>query len=145
MILASVAALILGLGIGYLLGLRDQASDEVIADRRRECDEDILHSVRWEVRETSFDLDFIRGARMTDPTQETVHNVPLSMVLDPIGPVSERLRRNAERAIIGAVKIDRKNGRVVSAILPETRRSKRIVPLLRKAGIRTTIGPDIPR
>jgi len=144
MILAAVTALIIGVSIGYLLGLRHQASDEVFPDAERQCDEDILHSVRWESRQIPYDMDFIRSARMIDPKEETIHNVPLSDVLVPTGQSGRRVQRHAERATISAIKIDRTTGRVRSAIMPNTRQARSIAPLLRKAGIRTIIDPKVP-
>lgn len=144
MILASVTALLLGIALGYLIGLRHQSKEEVFPDSPRQCDEDILHTVRWEPRKAPYDMNFIRNARMTDPKEETIHNVPLSRILSPVGAVGDRVHRHADRAIVGAVKVNSR-GDVTLAVLPDTARSKRLVPILRKAGIRTMIGPDIPR
>ncbi|WP_298843234.1 hypothetical protein [uncultured Salinicola sp.] len=144
MILASVTALLLGIALGYLIGLRHQSKDEVLPDSQRQCDEDILHTVRWEPKKAPYDMNFIRNARMTDPKEETIHNVPLARILSPVGVTGERIHRHAERAIIGAVKVDGR-GNVTLAVLPDTARSKRLAPILRKAGIRVMIGPDVPR
>ena len=144
MILASVTALIIGAVIGYLIGLRHQASDEVFADAERHCDEDLLHSVRWEPRKAPYDMEFVRSARMIDPKEETIHNVPLSHILVQAGGTDPKVQRHAERAIIGAIKVERINGRIRSAIMTDTRQARKIAPILRKSGIRTIIGPDVP-
>ena len=144
MILASVTALIIGAVIGYLFGLRHQAAEEVLPDAERLCDEEVLHSVRWEARKAPYDMEFIRSARMIEPKEETIHNVPMSAVLEQVGSTSQRAQRHAERAIIGAIKIERTTGRVRSAIMKNSRQAKKIAPLLRKAGIRTIVDPEVP-
>lgn len=144
MILAAVAGLLVGLGIGYVIGLWSQSRDEILDDHPRSPDYEPIIRARWERHDSDKDMTFIRAARMIDPDCETVHRMPLSEILVQSDSPSQKAQRQAERVFVDAVKIERTTGRVVSAIFRRGPTARALSPVLRKAGIKVVIDPQMP-
>lgn len=142
MILASVTALLLGVAIGYLLGIRHQAKDEVIPDGERHYDDEALHLARWQSMDLPDDLEFYSSARLLDPQDETIHNIPLSRVLAQTSAFSKKAQRSADRIILPAIKVDKQTRKVTRVILNPGNTARKIAPLIRKSGIKVSIGAD---
>lgn len=144
MFIITGAALLIGLAVGYFFGVQHQSMEEVVLDCPREPDYETIQSEKWVYADPEFDLDFLRTVRMTDAECETVHNVPLSLLIRQSGDVSKRAVANADRVFLDAVKVDRKTGRVVRVILHPGRKANNLIPLLRKARIRVSVEEPKP-
>lgn len=144
MYLAVVTAALLGIFLGYCIGVWQQSRDEIIPDMPRDPDYEIIQEQRWEAVAPHCDLAFLRAARMIDNDCETIHNVPLSAILRPCDGADKKAAVHADRIYLDAIKVDRKSGELVRVILKPGQKAKAIGPILRKARIRTVIDADIP-
>ena len=144
MYLAVVTAALLGIFLGYCIGVWQQSRDEIIPDMPRDPDYETIQEHRWEAVVPHYDLAFLRSARMTDSDCETVHNVPLSDILQPAYGGDKKAAVQASRINLDAIKIDRKSGEIVRVILKPGQKAMALSPILRRARIRTVIDAEIP-
>lgn len=136
MILTGVVCLIVGLGIGYLIGLWHQSKEEVFLDKNRLADAELIGSVRWQLKEELEEIEFSKNLRSMNENEVVIHNVSMTSIMRQVGDKAERPEINADRVYFKAVFLDKETGKISSVILPRINGYKTIHTIIRKAGIR---------
>lgn len=137
-IIAAICALILGIGIGYLIALR-------ILKRSPDSETKLDASgIRWEKNEGHRPYEALRQLRRHFPTHEIVTGTRFLDIVEPKGTAATTARRRCEDWTVAVVMIDKRTDRLSRVILRDDdahAQEKRWV--LRRAGIKVTvISPD---